>query len=315
MLSPEEEIILEEVRTEYRNILIKPGVSRLYTDEEKEKITKGIHYIYALDNRPAPIVVFSTSPKNANDICNELDMEAWINEGKFPKGTPVDYTKIHAIGSYGTIQDYGWIQYYDFYQRIGHQQDVEFNTYKDMMKIGIYNMYQFESHCVVVPLPTDWSLNHLHQPHNDSGPFIRWDDGSEMYAFNNVPNLPRHWIMEKDKITKEEIRALDNLERRRVLMDIIGAEMFFNILLGECEVVDEDLDAYGKPMKLLKSIDKDPAINDFVYILSVVDTSTDRKYEIFPNVRDFPEARTNVFAAKASTFGKKKEEFRVIEES
>lgn len=56
-------------------------------------------------------------------------------------------------------------------------------------------------------------------------------------------------------------------------------------------------------------------INDHVYFLIVTDTSTDRVYNLFPNTRDYPEAKLNVYSAKASTFKRKKEQFNLIAES
>lgn len=293
-LTPEQEELMYEVRDYWINKLFscKNRVA------PKEKLQPYIDWLYSLAGYESPEIIVVGSPMAVQE-------EVFKLKGK---------REPESFASNGNVWDYDWVAFYDFFTQIGVINYDQFNKYKELMELHIYDMVQLEGYCIISDMPVEIYREPVNQRlHRSDGPAVVFPDGYEQFHWNGVA-VPREWIMEPETITAETIRGEENAEKRRILMEIIGAEAYYE-KLGGVELVDEDLDAYGKPMKLYRSKEVDKIINDYVYFLSVVDTSTDRIYNLYPNVRDFPDAKTNVYSAKASTFNKTKEEFYVVEES
>jgi hypothetical protein len=110
-------------------------------------------------------------------------------------------------------------------------------------------------------------------------------------------NIPEHHY---DKITKEFLYNVDNLESLRELREKIGLSKY--IELFDAKIIDEDFDHQGNLMRLYKYDEK----GTIVKLLEVICPSTDRMYHLYP-----PDQKsTNCFAAKASTFGKTESTFK-----
>jgi hypothetical protein len=291
-LTPE----MEQIALETKNYWLDKFFS-CKNRTDREKATIGINWLYSLINKEAPEIVFVDSPHACQMVARERTGQKTFFE--FPV--------------YGNVWDYAWISFYDFFYKIGLVDSEEFVKYRDLMEANICDMVQLESLCIVSDMPTKISRDAQNRLHCEDGKAIEWADGYGQYYWRGV-YVPEKWILTPELITNEDIKNEDNLELKRCLMEIVGPERYYEIL-GGVVVIDEDNDQYGKPMKLLRSKDIDKAINDYVYFLLVTDTSTDRVYSIYPNVKQFPKAKTNVFSAKASTFLKTSEEFDVVEES
>lgn len=264
---------------------------------DKERSVHCINWLYSMINEPAPEIIFVDSPMACQLTARE-------------KTGTKDFFDFPV---YGNVWDYAWVSFYDFFEKIGIVKNEEFTKYKELMECHIYDMLQLEGLCIVSDMPTKISRDVQNRLHCDDGKAIEWADGYGQYYWRGCV-VPEKWILKPEKITKAEIKREDNLELKRCLMEIVGPERYYEIL-GGVTVIDEDNDAYGKPMKLLRSKQKDKAIDDYVFFLLVTDTSTDRVYSIYPNIKEFPDARNNVWSAKASTFRKTKEQFDVISES
>ncbi len=292
-LTPEQEAQIEVVKNYWLSKIFTNGKKEI----DKERLEKNINWMYELCDYPNPKIVYATSPENAQEIACRLTGEY----------------KYHEFSSYGNISDYGWVSFYDYFTQINILNDEKFNRFRDLIDCNVYDMIQFDEACIVCPLPDFISRDNNLRLHGEDGPAISWSDGTAYYFWKGT-SIPKDWIENPDSITGAMIKSETNLELKRCMMEIIGAERYYEVM-GGVIVVDEDLDAYGKPMKLLRSKKKDKVINDYVYFLSVTDTSTDRVYNIYPNIKEFPDAKKNVWAAKASTFRLSKANFDVIEES
>jgi hypothetical protein len=292
-LTPEQEAHIEVVKNYWLSKLFTNGVKEI----KKELIEEKISWMYDLCGYQAPKIVYSKSPEDAQRIARE----ATGQEG------------YHEFSSYGNVSDYGWVSFYDYFTQIGVINDENFNNYRQLIDCNVYDMIQFDEMCIVVPLPDFISRDNSLRLHNEDGPAISWGDGTAYYFWKGTA-IEKDWIEDPNSISDEMIINTTDVEKRRCIMEIVGADRYYQIL-GGVVTIDEDDDAYGKPMRLMRSKKKDKAINDYVYYLSVTDTSTDRIYNIYPNIKEFPDAKKNVWAAKASTFRMTKEEFKVISES
>ena len=81
--------------------------------------------------------------------------------------------------------------------------------------------------CIVADRPLEYHIDDRHRPHCETGPFVRWADGSAFYSVHGV-RVPA-WVIEKrDTLTVAQIMAEDNAEVRRVMIGLYGRERFFS---------------------------------------------------------------------------------------
>lgn len=88
---------------------------------------------------------------------------------------------------------------------------------------GFRNLYpQF---CMVCDLPTEVHVDDQFRPHNESGPSKRWIDGWSTYHIQGV-SIPPWFVEEKEKITAKKVMEERDIERRRVLLKLLGVSKF-----------------------------------------------------------------------------------------
>jgi len=206
----------------------------------------------------------------------------------------------------GSIRDYGWVSFYDFFTKIGIINNDKFNQFKDTLLSGIYDMVQLEGYCIVSNMPERIErLNgKLHCDHDSA---IKFRDGYELFYWKGV-NIPGFWIKSPEQITSEVIINEKNAEKRRCLFEILGAEKFAE-LLG-VYVIDQDVDQYKNSIKLYRTKQKDEIADEFIQFARVVCPSTMREYFLC-----VPETLNNVWDAVAWTFGKTKNTYQPIIET
>jgi hypothetical protein len=205
---------------------------------------------------------------------------------------------------YGSIRNYGWVSFFDFFTQIGIIDHKGFNDFKSLLQCGIYDMIQLNGFCLVSELPTSIKRNAQNRLHCEDGPAITFQDGYSQYYWKGL-SISDWWITDKSKITKDVIMKETNAEKRRCLRDIVGPDKYFE-LLGGVIVVDKDIDDQGHEMVLYKSKLKDDVINKYVQYLKVICPSTDREYILYPP----NQVSKNVWEAKASTFNNEKVQVR-----
>jgi hypothetical protein len=221
-------------------------------------------------------------------------------------GTQVRDQKIQFeyFCDYGSIRDFGWVSFFDFFTQIGVINHEGFNEFKSLLQCGIYDTIQLQGFCIVSDLPKKISRNNRNRLHCEDGPAIQFKDGYSQYYWNGV-SVPESWITHNDLINKETILAEGNAERRRCLREIVGASRYFE-LLGGVDLIDEDVDGQGNPMKLYQTKKVDDVIGKKVQFLEVICPSTQRMYNLYP-----PNQQSkNVWEAKASTFRNEKIQVR-----
>jgi hypothetical protein len=161
---------------------------------------------------------------------------------------------------YGNYSDYGWISFYDFFEKIGIVENENFNKFREILKCNVYDMIQLEGLCVVCGLPKNIKRNDNNNLHSLEGPAIEWKDGYCQYWIDDV-----YFDKELfDKITKKEISAqevvrLENIEQRYIALKTIGAEKILKELDAELIHKTDRNELYGldgiikdKTIKMLK---------------------------------------------------------------
>jgi hypothetical protein len=104
--------------------------------------------------------------------------------------------------------------------------------------------------------------------------------------------LPEHLY---DKITKEFVQSVDNLECLRELREKIGLEKYLSLF--DAKVIHEEIDNQKNKMRLFKYDEK----GTNVILLEVVCPSTERVYHLYPpnqKAKTCTEAKRSTFADK-----------------
>jgi len=110
-------------------------------------------------------------------------------------------------------------------------------------------------------------------------------------------NIPEHHY---DKITREFIGKVTNLENLRILREKIGLQKYLSLF--DAKVIHNEMDNQGNQMNLYKYDEK----GESVILLEVICPSTDRMYHLYP-----PDQKAKTCSqAKKSTFGNKSLAYR-----
>lgn len=278
-LTPEQEALFPVIREKW----IKKLTAQ---DFDENKCRESVAWLYEFCGYAKPEILFCESPLAAQRLANKLCK----TEKTF-----------YDFAIYGNIGDYGWCSFYDFFTEIGMLQNDDFQKFVKLLDSGVYDMIQFDTHCIVCKKPTIMKFNEARRLHSSSGPAVRFTDGFELWFWNGV-SVPKEWIEDPKCITKEMYMAENNAEMKRTMFEIIGQERYAEIM--DLLTLDEDTDDQGNPMVLYRTKEIDPVAQEMIYILKVVCNSTGRIYHI-----TVPECK-NVWDAKAWTFENEKIQIR-----
>lgn len=301
-LTPEQEAMIPVIKQKYLDFVFHRKVS-FWTPEQQAKKTEDVNWLYGLANLPAPKygVKFVKSPLEAQRMANlmmEFGEEGWEDK-KWPKGkTP----QFFSFAYYGNYSDLCWVAHFDFFTQIGVINHADFNRYRDFLieDGGIYDMLQFDTVCIVIEAPVEINRKDI-LPHGESRPAIAFEDGYSLYFWNGV-NVPEQLIMRPETLTKKDLMNVTNAEQRRCYMEKLGAKTFFEILGGEVEVTDQQIDSAGNLMKLYTTKEPDSIIRERLQFIEVMCPSTFRVYTLYPPKKNGGGFYDKVTDAKAATF-------------
>ena len=131
----------------------------------------------------------------------------------------------------------GWIAYINFFKEVAKLplDYSRWNLYEAAAVAG--PRYMHEAFCILSEPPLVLTADDANLPHNDTGPFCRWSDGSQLYSVHNV-RLPG-WILEQpETITLEEIRGETNAEIKRIMREKYGEARYLQDI--GAKVIDLD---------------------------------------------------------------------------
>jgi hypothetical protein len=204
-----------------------------------------------------------------------------------------------------------WISFYEFPEKfLGIDYGVENSNKLQLWSILAKScswFWCYENYCFVSDRPTSYRFDNNYRLHNENGAAIIWIDGWELYYWHGV-EVPPKWILNPELLSKEEVLSEKNIEKSRCLREIMGAKRYYDLLFEEngLELIDEDMDGQGFPMRLYSTKNIDPLIENKVQFLEVTCPSTERIYNIYPP----SQSCKNVWEAKADTFNKEKLSYR-----
>lgn len=137
--------------------------------------------------------------------------------------------------------------------------------------------------------------------HATDGPAVRFRDGWSIYAWHGV-RVPAKLIETPSQITRDDVVAETNAEVRRAMYERVGPDRYAD-LLG---VQPVHTDAWnGQTYTLLRTIEPDTVVGDYLQFVRVQCPSTGRVYHL-----SVPPTVHTARAAVAWTFGHTEETYR-----
>jgi hypothetical protein len=290
LLSIEEEKVLKETKEYWNNRLLNPANREI----DSEKLKFYTESVYKMGGYSAPKTI----------MCFK-DPKAMVQFARTLTGNP----EFSEFSYYCNISDYGWVGFYDFYLKIGLIKDSILEHYIGFLKCNVFDSILLTDVALYLSIP-EIKFNTQNQLHCEDGPAVKWVDNdavTEIYAWKDKI-LTKEIILEHDKVTVDMLRPFaENAETRRCCIEAMGVFKYFSVIDPDgLKVIDEGLDSFNYPMKLMFFKFE----NRTIQVLEVTCPSTGRVYNLYP-----PKNCKNVYDAKASTFGLTQEEFQPVIES
>ena len=170
-----------------------------------------------------------------------------FGDEKFLMQCAVNAWRLYQGGNFWS----GWTAYLSFFRHVAKIDLPIYDKFDHWEKATIHGSWRMmhAEFCIVSDRPELLTVDEQRRPHNATGPFCMWRDGSRLYSWHGI-RVPAWCIEQKDKITKETIIAEDNTEIRRAMCEIVGWDRAMEMFGGRTIDADECL---GLPRALIET--------------------------------------------------------------
>jgi len=203
-LTPRQEDELENHYQKWLKIGLSTGPCN------KEPAAAALKEIYKAEGLDEPTILFAKGPQEALKVAETKDLAAFI---------------------YGA-QDASWLAYYDFFRNVvGLTKETdELSPILEFAQNAGWTLV-FEHLAVICDHPSEIHVDDLGNLHRVGGPAIRYEDGTEIWAWHGVEfNDDPGPLKDPDSITQKAILSEDNVERRRALVMLYGADRLASVM-------------------------------------------------------------------------------------
>ena len=90
--------------------------------------------------------------------------------------------------------------------------------------------------CMISDRPELLTVDAQNRPHNETGPFCRWRDGTALYSWHGA-RVPARWIEQRESLDPREVIQHGNVELRAAGASIIGWAKMLKVL--DAKVIDD----------------------------------------------------------------------------
>ena len=169
----------------------------------------------------------------------------------------------NLYSSYMGLSNYGWVSFYDFFEKINIVDDFNFKQYKKILKSGVFNAYEFENFVFAIQPPIYVERNSQGRLHSTSTAAVKFRDGSSYYFINGRP-IPEWVVEKKDAITKDQFLQEKNSDIKGAIYEVLGSEGLINLLgaeITDTKTIHHD-NGDVEIVELLKTKDTFPDLDD-----------------------------------------------------
>lgn len=287
----------EEQIPEWNRKWLQIGLSTKPADFDAAE--EAVKAIYRYNKHPEPkMILRAASPKDGLNQIYELGAKhGYTNKDELKRS----YINSRMFGQYYVSV----VAYVTFYRDVC---DLEFSM-KDLSYLeetlakSCCAVHWFDDVAVIIDRPKKFLTDQGGTLHNDEGKALEFRDGTGLYAWHSYILAPEYgkYIDDKKLLTSDIIDRENNIELRRVLLEVYG---FDNYLANKkAKVIDED-ELHGFPRRLLEfEVGKSSPIT--VRVIEVHNGSLEadgsrRKFLIgavrHPTTREFPKTAAEAVA-------------------
>ena len=288
-LTEEQEKLMLQTRDEWINLFFDNVKNQKGID--KKMFEDGIEWLYTdLLQKPKPKVVYcdswlsclltiailkdeklnkSIKDKLGASVRASVGDSVWASVGASVRasvrasvGTSV-LNIFNLYSSYMDLSNYGWVSFYDFFEKINIVDNFNFKQYKKILKSGVFNAYEFENFVFAIQPPIYVERNSQGRLHSTSTAAVKFRDGSSYYFINGRP-IPEWVVEKKDSIIKDQFLQEKNSDIKGAIYEVLGSEGIINLLGAEITDSKTIHHANGdvETVELLKTKDTFPELDD-----------------------------------------------------
>jgi len=172
---------------------------------------------------------------------------------------------VNEYSSYIDLSNYGWVSFYDFFEKINLLDNFNFKQYKKLIRSNVFNAYEYESYVFAIQPPVYIETNLAGRLHSTTQAAVQFRDGSEYY-FINGRSIPAWIVNDKSSITKERFMKETDADIKGAIYESIGQQGMLDLLgakvVDRREIVhangDREVVELLKTDDLFKEIDNQP---------------------------------------------------------
>ena len=172
---------------------------------------------------------------------------------------------VNEYSSYIDLSNYGWVSFYDFFEKINLLDNFNFKQYKKLIRSNVFNAYEYENYVFAIQPPVYIETNLAGRLHSTTQAAVQFRDGSEYY-FINGRSIPAWIVNDKSSITKERFMKETDADIKGAIYESIGQQGMLYLLgakvVDRREIVhangDREVVELLKTNDLFKEIDNQP---------------------------------------------------------
>ena len=175
------------------------------------------------------------------------------------------WASVNEYSSYIDLSNYGWVSFYDFFEKINLLDNFNFKQYKKLIRSNVFNAYEYENYVFAIQPPVYIETNLAGRLHSTTQAAVQFRDGSEYY-FINGRSIPAWIVNDKSSITKERFMKETDADIKGAIYESIGQQGMLDLLgakvVDRREIVhanrDREVVELLKTDDLFKEIDNQP---------------------------------------------------------
>lgn len=296
-LTEEQKNLMFQVRDEWTNLALKEHGKGI----DKKMFEEGISWLYKdLLHKQAPKVVYCESWLSCLltiAILKKLPVRDSVRDSV--------RASFSEYSNYNGWSNFGWVSFYDFFERINMLDDFKFKQYKKLIKSNCFNAYEYENIVFAIQPPIRIERNESGRLHSNKAA-VEFKDGS-CYYFVNGRNIPENTFKQASTLTKKQFISERNSDYKGAWYEILGQKKMMDLLgakeVDEKQIVHRNGDI--ETVTLLKTLETFSEIgnNPFAWV-KMVCPSTGTQY-----LQGVEPHHTDALEAIASLSPFKKEEY------
>ncbi len=191
-----------------------------------------------------------------SQVESQVESQVW-SQVESQVGSQVGSQKLsyESFCSYGSVADYGWVSWLDFFQQIGVHNHEGFQQFKNVLLSGVYDMIHLNGFCIVSGLPSELHRDNIDRLHSVNGPSVKFRDGYSQSFIHGVYIEPELFerLLSKEYTFNDWVKE-ENEEIKSAVLSFMeekwGSEYLFRFISDHLKEVDTFTDK--KPAEYLQ---------------------------------------------------------------